>query len=72
MLAWTLHLGRMLTERIQSNEHGVTTMLPKLLTAITFSVGACLLSMTTVRRQTIWDQSARFLRDTFLPVTSPV
>ena len=25
-----------------------------------------------VRRQTIWDQSARFLRDTFLPVTSPV
>jgi hypothetical protein len=25
-----------------------------------------------VRRQTIWDQSVRFLRDTFLPVTSPV
>ena len=29
-------------------------------------------STVAVRRQTIWDQSARFLRDTFLPVTSPV
>jgi len=25
-----------------------------------------------VRRQTIWHQSGRFLRDTFLPVASPV
>jgi hypothetical protein len=30
------------------------------------------LKLVVVRRQTIWDQSARFLRDTFLPVTSPV
>jgi integrase len=28
--------------------------------------------LSTVRRQTIWDQSAHFLRDTFLPVASPV
>ena len=27
-------------------------------------------STVAVRRQTIWDQSARFLRDTFLPVTT--
>ena len=26
----------------------------------------------TVRRQTIWDQSVRFLRDTFLPVIPTV
>jgi len=26
----------------------------------------------SVRRQPTWDQCARFLRDTFLPVTSPV
>ena len=25
-----------------------------------------------VRRQTLWDQLALFLRDTFLPVASPV
>jgi hypothetical protein len=28
--------------------------------------------LDVVRRQRIWDQSTRFLRDTFLPVSSPV
>jgi len=35
-------------------------------------LGVGLVAMTGVRRQTIWDQSVRFLRDAFLPVASPV
>jgi len=39
--------------------------------APTLEVGD-LLQVSTVRRQRIWHQSGRFLRDTFLPVASPV
>ena len=31
-----------------------------------------ILAQLSVRRQTIWHQWGRFLRDTFLPVASPV
>jgi hypothetical protein len=31
-----------------------------------------MLSLYSVRRQTLWDQLTLFLRDTFLPVASPV
>ena len=34
--------------------------------------GIATLAKTHVRRQTIWHQWGRFLRDTFLPVASPV
>ncbi len=30
------------------------------------------INIESVRRQTLWDQLTLFLRDTFLPVTSPV
>ena len=43
-----------------------------LVALIPFMAAIYIIIVPLVRRQRIWHQSGRFLRDTFLPVASPV